>query len=109
MLICHTHDALILFDPGSTHNFISHELALKLGIHEFEMGDCIQANGAFKAKRCQLLPSLGSYTYIVKAMWIRKIFIFLHSSMRMLSLVRHGLIVFTSQYESPKMSSPLYD
>ena len=29
------HDALILFDPGSTHNFISHELALKLGIHEF--------------------------------------------------------------------------
>ena len=41
-------DALILFDPGSTHNFISHELALKLGVHEFEMGDVEQANGAFK-------------------------------------------------------------
>ena len=41
-------DALILFDPGSTNNFISHELALNLGIHEFEMGDHILANGAFK-------------------------------------------------------------
>ena len=33
------HDALILFDPGSTHNFISHELATKLRIHDFEMGE----------------------------------------------------------------------
>ena len=44
----HEHDALILFDLGSTHNFISHELALKLGIHEFEMGDRIQVDGDFK-------------------------------------------------------------
>ena len=41
-------DALIVFDLGSTRNFISHELALKLGIHEFEMGDVICVNGAFK-------------------------------------------------------------
>ena len=33
------HDALILFDPRSTHNFISTNLATKLGIHEFEMGE----------------------------------------------------------------------
>ena len=31
-------DSLILFDPRSTHNFISKELAAKLGIHEHEMG-----------------------------------------------------------------------
>ena len=41
-------DAPILFDPGYTHNFISHQLALKLGIHEFEMGDVVLANRAFK-------------------------------------------------------------
>ena len=39
------HDALILFDPGSTHNFISQELALKLGIHDFEMGEGISDDG----------------------------------------------------------------
>ena len=50
------HDALILFDPGSIHNFISHELALKLGIHEFEMGDLIQANGAFKGQEVLVTP-----------------------------------------------------
>ncbi|MCO5583910.1 hypothetical protein L7F22_037827 [Adiantum nelumboides] len=41
------HDAFILFDHGSTHNFISHELAAKLGIQEFEMGDAMKADGAF--------------------------------------------------------------
>ena len=44
------HDTLILFDPGSTHNFISHELVLKLGFHEFEVGDHSLANGAFKGQ-----------------------------------------------------------
>ncbi|MCO5588013.1 hypothetical protein L7F22_041967 [Adiantum nelumboides] len=38
------HDAFILFDPGSTHNFISLELATKLGVQDFEMGD---ADGGF--------------------------------------------------------------
>ena len=40
-------DALILFDLGFTHSFISHELALKLGIHEVDMGDVIQVDGVF--------------------------------------------------------------
>ena len=38
-------DGLTLFDLGSTHSFISHEFALNLGIHEFDMGDVIHANG----------------------------------------------------------------
>ncbi|MCO5580138.1 hypothetical protein L7F22_034005 [Adiantum nelumboides] len=41
------HDAFILFDRGSTHNFISIELATKLGIQELEMGDAMKADGAF--------------------------------------------------------------
>ena len=53
------HDALILFDPGSTHNFISHELALKLGIHEFEMGDRIQDDGVVKGQEVSVTPLIG--------------------------------------------------
>ena len=30
-------DALILLEPRSTHYFISHELELNLGIHDFKM------------------------------------------------------------------------
>ena len=41
------HDALILFDLGSTHNFIFTNLATKLWIHEFDMGGVIKADGAF--------------------------------------------------------------
>ncbi|MCO5557021.1 hypothetical protein L7F22_010576 [Adiantum nelumboides] len=41
------HDAFILFDPGSTHNFISLELAAKLGVQDFEMGDARKVDGAF--------------------------------------------------------------
>ena len=44
------HDALILFDPSSTHNFISMELATKLGTHDFKIGDVIKANGSFKGQ-----------------------------------------------------------
>ena len=53
------HDALILFDPGSTHNFLSHELALKLGIHEFKMGDCILGDDAFKGQEVSITPLIG--------------------------------------------------
>ena len=49
-------NTLILFDLGSTHNFISHELALKLGIHEVEMGGVILAKGAFKGKEVSITP-----------------------------------------------------
>ncbi|MCO5568483.1 hypothetical protein L7F22_022182 [Adiantum nelumboides] len=53
------HDAFILFDPGSTHNFISHELATKLGIQDFEMGDAMKANGAFVGQDASVTPLIG--------------------------------------------------
>ncbi|MCO5598133.1 hypothetical protein L7F22_052225 [Adiantum nelumboides] len=53
------HDAFILFDPGSTHNFISHELAAKLGIQEFEMGDAMKADGAFIGQDASVTPLIG--------------------------------------------------
>ena len=51
------HDALILLDPRSTHNFISHELALKLGM--FERVDLIHADGAFKGQGVLVTPLIG--------------------------------------------------
>ncbi|MCO5574456.1 hypothetical protein L7F22_028241 [Adiantum nelumboides] len=53
------HDAFILFDPGSTHNFISHELAAKLGIQDFEMGDAMKADGAFVGQDASVTPLIG--------------------------------------------------
>ena len=53
------HDAFILFDPGSTHNFISIELATKLGIHAHEMGDTTKADGAFKGQEVPVTPLIG--------------------------------------------------
>ena len=41
------HDSLVLFDPKSTHNFISTKLAINLCIHDFEIGEVIQIDGAF--------------------------------------------------------------
>ena len=52
-------DALILFDSGSTHNFISHELAAKLGVQDFEMGEIIKADGAFKWQEVPVTPLIG--------------------------------------------------
>ncbi|MCO5601871.1 hypothetical protein L7F22_055997 [Adiantum nelumboides] len=42
------HDSLILFDSGSTHNYISVGLASKLGIHAHEMGETHDAEGPFE-------------------------------------------------------------
>ena len=53
------HDALILFNPGSTHNFISQELALKLGIHYFKMGEQILSDGIFKGQKVNVTPLIG--------------------------------------------------
>ena len=53
------HDALILFNPWSAHNFISQELALKLGIHDFEMGECVPADGAFKGQKVNVTSLIG--------------------------------------------------
>ncbi|MCO5564468.1 hypothetical protein L7F22_018129 [Adiantum nelumboides] len=53
------HDAFILFDPGSTHNFISLELATKLGVQDFEMGDAMKADGAFINQEVSFTPLIG--------------------------------------------------
>ncbi|RYA40971.1 retroviral-like aspartic protease family protein, partial [Enterobacter cloacae complex sp. GF14B] len=53
------HDAFILFDPGSTLNFISMELATKLGIQAFEMGDIVIADAAFKGQQASVTPLIG--------------------------------------------------
>ncbi|MCO5611413.1 hypothetical protein L7F22_065666 [Adiantum nelumboides] len=53
------HDAFIHFDLGSTHNFISLELAAKLGIQEFEMGDAMKADGAFIGQDVFVTPLIG--------------------------------------------------
>ncbi|MCO5612442.1 hypothetical protein L7F22_066709 [Adiantum nelumboides] len=53
------HDAFILFDPGSTHNFISLELATKLGVQDFEMGDAMKVDGAFIDQEVFVTPLIG--------------------------------------------------
>ncbi|MCO5569085.1 hypothetical protein L7F22_022792 [Adiantum nelumboides] len=53
------HDAFILFDPGSTHNFISLELAAKLGVQEFEMGETMKTDGAFIGQDVSVTPLFG--------------------------------------------------
>ncbi|MCO5603583.1 hypothetical protein L7F22_057734 [Adiantum nelumboides] len=53
------HDAFILFDLGSTHNFISLELAAKLGVQDFEMGDAMNADGAFIGQDVSVTPLIG--------------------------------------------------
>ncbi|MCO5571593.1 hypothetical protein L7F22_025338 [Adiantum nelumboides] len=53
------HDAFILFDPGSTHTFISLELATKLGVQDFEMGDAMKAHGAFINQEVSVTPLIG--------------------------------------------------
>ena len=52
-------DCLILFDPGSNRNFISQELASKLGIHAHEMGLAIEADGAFDTPAVPVTPLMG--------------------------------------------------
>ncbi|MCO5571421.1 hypothetical protein L7F22_025161 [Adiantum nelumboides] len=53
------HDTFILFDPGSTHNFISLELATKLGVQGFEMGDAMKADGAFINQEVSVTSLIG--------------------------------------------------
>ncbi|MCO5567089.1 hypothetical protein L7F22_020774 [Adiantum nelumboides] len=53
------HGTFILFDLGSTHNFISLELATKLGVQDFEMGDAMKVNGAFIGQDVSVTPLVG--------------------------------------------------
>ncbi|MCO5591604.1 hypothetical protein L7F22_045593 [Adiantum nelumboides] len=50
------HDALILFALGFTHSFISVKLVTRLGIHDFEMGNSMKADGAFKGQDVLVIP-----------------------------------------------------
>ena len=46
----------MLLDPGSTHNFISVELAQRLGISYDDMGQPLEAMGAFKGQQVPVTP-----------------------------------------------------
>ena len=51
---------MILFDPGFKHNnFISHEIPSRLGIHDFEIGEKVKADGAFKEQEVSAGTLLG--------------------------------------------------
>ncbi|MCO5564779.1 hypothetical protein L7F22_018447 [Adiantum nelumboides] len=52
-------NSLILFDPGSTHNFIFIELAQKLGIQTEDMGTVLEALGVFKGQHVPVTPLIG--------------------------------------------------
>ncbi|MCO5564994.1 hypothetical protein L7F22_018664 [Adiantum nelumboides] len=52
-------NSLILFDPGSAHNFISVELVQKLAIQTEEMGTALKASGAFKGQQVPVTPLIG--------------------------------------------------
>ncbi|MCO5594398.1 hypothetical protein L7F22_048428 [Adiantum nelumboides] len=54
-------NSLILFDPGSTHNFISIELAQKLGSQTKEMGTALEASGAFKGQYVPVTPLIDCF------------------------------------------------
>ena len=53
------HDAFILFDLVSMHNFILTKLATKLSIHDFEIGEATQADRAFKGQEVLVTPLIG--------------------------------------------------
>ena len=60
-------DSLILFDPGSTHNFISMELTAKLVINEHEMDYAMDAKGKFVGKKVPVTPLIGKLRVHVQA------------------------------------------
>ena len=51
--------AFMLLDPGSTHNFISVELAQRLGINAKDMGPPLHALGAFEGQEVPVTPLIG--------------------------------------------------
>ena len=53
------HNALVLFDPGSTHNFIHVDLAMRMGISTEELGPALEAHGAFKGQEVPITPLIG--------------------------------------------------
>ena len=51
--------AFMLLDLGSTHNFISVELAQRLGINAEDMGPPLQALGAFEGQQVPVTTLIG--------------------------------------------------
>ena len=49
----------MLFDLGSTHNFISIKLAKRLGISTDELGPTLKASRAFKGQEVPVTPLIG--------------------------------------------------
>ena len=58
--------AFILLDLGSTHNFISVELAQKLGINAEDMGPPLQALGAFEGHYVLITPLIGKLRFHIQ-------------------------------------------
>ena len=55
--------AFMLLDRGSTHNFISVELAQKLGINAEDMGPPLQALEAFEGQQVLVTPLIGKLCF----------------------------------------------
>lgn len=85
-------DSLILFNPGSTHNFISKELAARLGIHEHEMGYTMDVKGTIVGQKVLITQMIGKLPYMYKAMWIGRISLSPHSNIKMFYWVCLGSI-----------------
>ena len=62
------HDALMLFDPGSFRNFISTELATKLGVYDLEMDVTINVQGYVDKEHFFIYP-LKYEEVIIGAPW----------------------------------------
>ena len=71
--------SLILFDPGSAHNFISMELAQNLGIRTKESCPALEARGALKGQQVPLTPLIGKLHIHVQDYVDHEDFMFLHS------------------------------
>ncbi|MCO5557313.1 hypothetical protein L7F22_010874 [Adiantum nelumboides] len=52
---------------GFTHNFISLELATKIGVQDFEMGDAMKADGAFIGQDVFVTPLIGKLRLHIQA------------------------------------------
>ena len=56
----------MLSDPSSTHNFISIELAHRLGINAKDMGPPLQALGAFEGQQVPVTPLIGKLRFHIQ-------------------------------------------
>ena len=86
--------SLILFDPSSTHNFISLELAQKLEIQTEEMGPALEAMSAFKGQQVPGTLLIGKLRIHVQNYVDQEDFTFHLYLLTMLFWGHHGFIVW---------------